>query len=98
MLLNSFFREAVIRSVYNIFLSVFHFCQNDFFIFFPLSLSLSLSPSHTQGDDTVFVCAHNSATDRTGLYLHYSDDNPTKSILIPKEDTATNSDSEVICY
>ncbi|GFR58725.1 ferric-chelate reductase 1 [Elysia marginata] len=57
-------------------------------------VAVGLSEDTYMGDDTVFVCAHNSAIDQTGLYLHYNKDDPTKSIKIPKKDTNYRSESE----
>ncbi|KAK3777706.1 hypothetical protein RRG08_021816 [Elysia crispata] len=55
-------------------------------------VAVALSDDTYMGDDTVFVCAHNSAIDKTGLYLHYNKDDPTRSIRIPKDDSTSNDD------
>lgn len=50
-------------------------------------VAVGLSEDTYMGDDTVFVCAHNSATDQTGLYIHYNEGDPTRSTLIPRDDS-----------
>ncbi|GFO18088.1 ferric-chelate reductase 1 [Plakobranchus ocellatus] len=54
-------------------------------------VAFALSDDTYMGDDTVFVCAHNSANQRTEVFLSYNQQDPKKSILIPKYDRSSIS-------
>ncbi|XP_012934550.1 putative ferric-chelate reductase 1 [Aplysia californica] len=47
-------------------------------------VAVGLSDDTYMGGDTVFTCAHNSATESTEVYLSYNQDDPKKNVPVPK--------------